>query len=106
MNTAVRRTLAAAACTVVASAAAAAAAAPAYAHHPHHLQTPGTCVDRNGMGFGTDPATGEPQEHSDNTADPGDTSFHERVHKGRAGDAAPARSNKQVAVLGGLCPAG
>lgn len=46
------------------------------ATHSHHIDTPGNCVDRNGRGFGTG------QEHFDDTADPGDTTFHERFHKG------------------------
>lgn len=45
-------------------------AVPASATHYHHIQTPGTCVDKHGQGFGTD------QDHSH----PG--SFHARVHTG------------------------
>lgn len=73
------------------------AGAPASATHPHHLDTPGTCVDRNGDGFGSG------QVHSDNTADPGDTTFHERIHKGTPGMYAFARTG-QVSVSGGRCP--
>lgn len=73
-------------------------AAPAGATHPHHLDTPGACVDRNGAGFGTG------QAHSENTADPGDTTFHERVHKGTPGTWAFTQANNPVSVGGGLCP--
>lgn len=73
------------------------AAAPAAADHPHHLETPGTCVDRNGAGFGTG------QEHHDNTADPGDTTFHERIHKGAPGLFAFEREANPVGVHGGRC---
>lgn len=72
------------------------AAAPASAEHPHHLETPGTCVDRNGAGFGTG------QVHGDNTADPGDTTFHERIHKGTPGLFAFERTGR-VGVHGGTC---
>lgn len=72
------------------------AATPASATHPHHLDTPGTCVDRNGAGFGTG------QVHTDNTADPGDTTFHERIHKGVPGLYAFERTG-QVSVAGGFC---
>ena len=68
------------------------------ATHPHHIGTPGTCVDRNGSGFGTG------QEHSDDTADPGDATFHERFHKGRPGTFAFTQGNNPVSVGGGVCP--
>ena len=67
------------------------------ATHPHHLDTPGGCTDRNGKGFGTG------QSHGDNTADPGDTTFHERVHKGEPGTHAFEQENNPVAVSGGYC---
>lgn len=73
------------------------AAAPAAATHPHRLDTPGTCVDRNGAGFGTG------QDHDDNTADPGDTTFHERIHKGTPGQFAFERDGNPVGVHGGPC---
>ncbi len=72
-------------------------AGTAAAAHPHHIDTPGACVDRNGQGFGTG------QEHSDNSADPGDTTFHERIHKGTPGTFAFERPNNRVSVSGGLC---
>lgn len=73
-------------------------AAPSGATHAHHLETPGTCVDRNGSGFGTG------EVHADNTADPGDTTFHERFHKGTPGAFAFEQSGNPVLVSGGLCP--
>ena len=73
-------------------------AGTAGATHPHHIDTPGTCVDRNGIGFGTG------QEHLDDTADPGDTTFHERFHKGKPGKLAFTRANNPVSVSGGVCP--
>lgn len=72
-------------------------AGPASATHAHHIDTPGTCADRNGQGFGTG------QEHSDNSADPGDTTFHERIHKGTPGLFAFEQSSNPVVVAGGLC---
>jgi len=72
-------------------------AAPSDATHPHHIDTPGACVDRNGRGFGTG------QSHSDNTADPGDTTFHERIHKGTPGAFAFSQENNPVSVSGGRC---
>ncbi len=74
------------------------AAGPAGATHSHHIDNPGTCVDRSGRGFGT----GQP--HSDNTADPGDTTFHERIHKGKPGTFAFEQPGNPVAVSGGPCP--
>ena len=74
-----------------------AVAAPVAASHPHHLETPGACVDRSGQGFGTG------QSHADNTADPGDTTFHERIHKGTPGLFAFEQEGNPVAVAGGLC---
>lgn len=72
-------------------------AATSAATHAHRIETPGTCVDRNGRGFGTG------QVHSDDTADPGDTTFHERVHKGTPGTFAFTQANNPVSVTGGLC---
>ncbi|MBW3610771.1 MAG: hypothetical protein KY438_04490 [Actinobacteria bacterium] len=72
-------------------------ATPSGATHPHHIDTPGACVDRNGRGFGTG------QSHSDNTADPGDTTFHERIHKGTPGASAFEQENNPVSVSGGRC---
>jgi hypothetical protein len=79
-----------------AAAVAALTAAPAAADHPHHLTTPGTCVDRNGAGFGT------VQIHDDNTADPGDTTFHERIHKGQPGLVFAPEAHP-ITVTSGLC---
>jgi hypothetical protein len=53
-------------------------------------------VDRNGAGFGTG------QVHADNSGDPGDTTFHERIHKGVPGLYAFERSGS-VSVTGGTC---
>lgn len=70
----------------------AATALPAAAHHPHVIETPGTCVDRAGQGFGT----GEQHDH---------TSFHTRVHTGTPGKHAFQQESNPVAVVGGtLCP--
>ncbi len=74
------------------------AAGPAHATHPHHLDTPGACVDRSGAGFGIG------QVHGGNTGDPGDTTFHERIHKGTPGTFAFQQENNPVSVAGGLCP--
>lgn len=74
-------------------------AGAASATHSHRIETGnGACVDRNGAGFGTD------QVHGDNTADPGDTTFHERFHKGTPGTFAFERPGNPVSVIGGLCP--
>lgn len=73
-------------------------AGAASATHPHRIETPGNCVDRNGAGFGTG------QVHLDDTGDPGDTTFHERIHKGTPGSFAFERDGNRVAVIGGLCP--
>jgi hypothetical protein len=62
-------------------------AGPAFADHPHVLQTPGTCVDRAGQGFGTG------QEHDQ-------TSFHSRVHKGTPGLFAFEQDRNPVSVEG------
>ena len=82
---------------VVAAGGVAVVAMPASATHAHHIDTPGACVDRNGQGFGTG------QEHHDNSADPGDTTFHERIHKGTPGLFAFEQANNPVAVAGGRC---
>ena len=74
-----------------------AVAAPASATHAHHIETPGACADRNGQGFGTG------QRHGDNSADPGDTTFHERIHKGTPGLFAFEQAANPVGVDGGLC---
>ena len=65
---------------------------PASAQHAHIIDTPGTCVDRAGVGFGA----GE-----DHTA----PSFHSQVHKGTPGLFAFERPNNRVEVIGFL-PAG
>ena len=70
----------------------------ASATHSHHLETPGSCTDRNGEGFGTG------QLHFDNSSDPGDTTFHERFHKGTPGTFALELDGNPVAVVAGLCP--
>ena len=73
-------------------------AGAAGATHAHRIETPGSCVDRNGEGFGTG------QLHLDNTGDPGDTTFHERFHKGTPGAFAFEVDGNPVSVVGGLCP--
>jgi hypothetical protein len=81
--------------TVVMSAAMiglAAVATPATATHPHRIETPGTCVDKAGVGFGTG------EDHSA-------PSFHSQVHKGTPGLFAFERENNPVSVSGSrLCP--
>lgn len=64
-----------------------ATAAPAMATHPHVIITPGTCVDRAGVGFGTG------EEHDD-------TSFHERVHVGTPDTFAFKQPNNPVYIQG------
>lgn len=64
-----------------------ASAVPAMASHPHVLVTPGTCVDRAGVGFGT----GQDHDH---------TSFHERIHMGRPNSFAFAQTGNPVSVVG------
>ena len=64
--------------------------ASASATHSHIIQTPGTCVDKAGAGFGT----GE-----DHTA----PSFHSQVHKGTPGLFAFERENNPVSVVAGSC---
>ena len=76
----------------------ASAAGAASASHAHRIETPGSCVDKNGDGFGTG------QTHLDNTSDPGDTTFHERFHKGTPGTLAFEVEGNPVVVVGGLCP--
>jgi hypothetical protein len=67
---------------------------PASATHPHVIQTPGTCVDKAGAGFGTG------QDHP--LTDP---TFHSQVHKGTPGLFAFEHANNPVSVVGGtLCP--
>lgn len=69
-----------------------AAAAPASAEHSHIIQTPGTCVDKAGAGFGTGEAHDAP-------------SFHSQVHKGTPGLFAFERAHNPVSVAGfTLCP--
>lgn len=60
---------------------------PAFAEHPHVLQTPGTCVDKAGAGFGTGEGHTEP-------------SFHSQVHTGKPGLFAFQRENNPVSVIG------
>lgn len=72
-------------------------AGTSFATHPHHIDNPGTCVDRNGKGFGTGDV------HSDHSSDPGDTTFHERFHKGRPGSFAFEQANNPASVSGGTC---
>lgn len=70
----------------------AAVTTPASATHPHLIDTPGTCVDKAGSGFGTG------EDHSE-------PSFHSQVHKGTPGLFAFERENNPVSVVGGtLCP--
>lgn len=78
-------------------------AGPAAATHSHHIQTPVSCVDRNGQGFGT----GQFHETIEGApiADPGDTTFHERIHKGTPGTFAFEQEKNPVSVDGGLCTA-
>jgi hypothetical protein len=73
-----------------------AAAGPASADHPHVIQTPGTCVDKAGAGFGTG------QDHkSDSTA----PTFHSRVHTGTPGEFAFEREDHPVSIVGNtFCP--
>jgi hypothetical protein len=73
--------------TGIATVAVGAVSAPAYAHHSHVLETPGTCVDKAGAGFGTD----EPHDRP---------SFHSQVHKGKPGLFAFERANNPVSVVG------
>lgn len=69
-----------------------AAAAPALAEHSHVINTPGTCVDKGGAGFGTGEAHDAP-------------SFHSQVHKGTPGLFAFERERNPVSVVGfTLCP--
>ena len=68
-----------------------AVAPPASATHSHVIQTPGTCVDKAGAGFGT----GEDHAHP---------SFHSQVHKGTPGLFAFERRNNPVSVVAGTCP--
>ena len=69
-----------------------AAAGPAYAEHSHTLETPGTCVDKAGAGFGTGEVHDAP-------------SFHSQVHKGTPGLFAFERARNPVSVVGfTLCP--
>ena len=78
-----------------------AVAGPASAIHPHHIDTPGTCVDKAGAGFGTHevhaPGSG-PFPPSDT-----DPSFHTRVHKGTPGLEAFEKQGR-VSVEAGYCP--
>jgi hypothetical protein len=69
-----------------------AVAGPASATHFHIIQTPGTCVDKAGAGFGTGEAHSAP-------------SFHSQVHTGTPGTFAFTRENNPVSVAGNtFCP--
>ena len=69
-----------------------AAAGPASAEHSHILETPGTCVDKAGAGFGTGDVHDAP-------------SFHSQVHKGTPGLFAFERAHNPVSVVGFVvCP--
>ena len=71
-----------------------AAGGPASATHSHVIQTPGTCVDKAGAGFGTG------EDHASGTG----PTFHSQVHKGTPGTFAFERPGNPVAVVGGtLC---
>ena len=72
-----------------------AVATPASAEHSHVILTPGTCVDRGGVGFGTG------QDHD---SDPTAPTFHSRVHKGTPGLFAFEQTDDRVSVVGGTCP--
>jgi hypothetical protein len=76
-------------------------AGPAAAGHLHRIETPGACVDRNGQGFGG----GEDHETGlgAGVTDPGDTSFHERLHAGTPGQFAFKQQNN-VSIIAGVCP--
>lgn len=66
-------------------------ASPAFATHIHRIETPGTCVDRHGQGWG------EGEEHL-----PG--SFHDEFHTGRVGAHAFGQERNPVSIQGGgLC---
>ena len=69
-------------------------AAPASATHSHVIETPGTCVDKGGAGFGT----GEDHASGDRPT------FHSQVHKGTPGLFAFERSANPVSVVAGTCP--
>ncbi len=72
-----------------------AVATPASATHPHVIETPGTCVDKAGAGFGTG------QDHS-MTFPP---TFHTRVHDATPDQFAFAQENNPVRIVGKtLCP--
>ncbi len=69
-----------------------AVAGPASADHSHIIDTPGACVDKAGVGFGTGEAHDPP-------------SFHSQVHKGTPGLFAFERVHNPVSVVGfALCP--
>ena len=71
-----------------------AVATPASATHAHRIETPGTCVDKAGAGFGTG------QDHAS-----GDRpTFHSQVHKGAPGLFAFENANNPVSVVAGTCP--
>ena len=63
---------------------------PASATHYHVIQTPGTCVDKAGAGFGTGEYHTAP-------------SFHSQVHKGTPGLFAFERDSNPVSVVGSVC---
>ena len=72
-----------------------AAGTPALATHSHYLDTPGTCVDKAGAGFGTG------EDHAPGAA----PSFHSQVHKGTPGLFAFEREHNPVSVVGfAVCP--
>ncbi len=68
--------------------------ASAFASHPHHLSTPGTCVEDVARGQ-TEKGEGEGGYHK----------FHDNVHKGQPGTAAFEKENNPVSVDKGSCPA-
>ncbi|MDP9429691.1 MAG: hypothetical protein M3Q47_12800 [Actinomycetota bacterium] len=70
-----------------------AVATPASATHSHLIQTPGTCVDKGGAGFGT----GEDHASGDGLT------FHSQVHKGTPGEVAFEKGNNPVSVAAGTC---
>ena len=77
----------------------AAISTPASATHSHRIETPGTCVDKAGAGFGTDEVHLGPPPYPPSLTDP---SFHTRVHKGTPGMEAFEKQDR-VSVEAGLC---
>lgn len=78
----------------------AAISTPASATHSHHIDTPGTCVDKAGAGFGTGEVHPGPGLYPPSLTDP---SFHTRVHKGTPGLEAFEKQGR-VSVEAGYCP--